>query len=55
MMFISKKKLEQKLRETRLEAKREEWTSQSEIDQDERLRNLEKQVKKLKKQMKELQ
>lgn len=52
-MFISKKKLDQKLRETKLEAMREEWKSQQEIDQDERMRKIEKDIKKLKKIVRE--
>ncbi len=54
-MFISKKKLENKLREAKLETMREEWKSQQEIDQDKRMEELEKAVKKLKKQVRELQ
>jgi hypothetical protein len=51
-MWISKKKLESKLRETRLDTMREEWKSQQEIDQDERMAKIEKDIKKLKKQVK---
>lgn len=51
-MWITKKKLENKLREVKIDTMREEWKSQSEIDQEERLAKLEKAVKKLKKQVK---
>ena len=51
-MFISKKKFDQKLREANLEARRDEWRSQTEIEQDDRLRKIEKDIKKLKKQVK---
>jgi hypothetical protein len=51
-MFISKKKLENKLREAKLETMREEWKSQQEIDQDERMAKIEKDIKKLKKWVK---
>lgn len=51
-MFISKKKLDLKVREAKLEAHREEWKSQQEIDLDERLRKIEKDIKKLKKAVK---
>ena len=51
-MWISKKKLESKLRETKLEAMRDEWKSQQEIDQDERMSKIEKDIKKLKKAVK---
>lgn len=51
-MFISKKKLENKLRETKIETMREEWKSQNEIDQDNRMQKIEKDIKKLKKALK---
>lgn len=51
-MFISKKKLEAKLREAKLETMREEWKSQQEIDNDKRMEKIEKDIKKLKKAVK---
>lgn len=51
-MFISKKKLAKKLYENKLETMREEWRSQQEIDQDNRMAKIEKEIKKLKKQVK---
>jgi hypothetical protein len=51
-MFISKKKLQEKLRDARLDTMREEWKSQQEIDQDMRMQKIEKDIKKLKKQVK---
>lgn len=51
-MWITKKKLESKLRDVKVETMREEWKSQSEIDQEKRLAKIEKAVKKLQKQVK---
>lgn len=51
-MWISKKKLESKLRETKVATMQEEWKSQQEIDQDKRMAKIEKDIKKLKKQVK---
>lgn len=51
-MWISKKKLENKLREVKVETMRDEWKSQQEIDQDQRMAKIEKDIKKLKKAVK---
>jgi len=51
-MFISKKKFDQKLREATFEARRDEWKSQTEIEQDQRMEKIEKDIKKLKKAIK---
>lgn len=51
-MWISKKKFNDALREEYLKAMRQEWDATEEIQQDKRIRDLEKQVKKLKKWVK---
>ena len=51
-MWITKKKLAKIEREQYVKALRDEMQSSTEIEQDKRLRDLEKQVKKLKKAVK---
>jgi hypothetical protein len=52
-MWISKKKLAEIEREQYVKALRQEMQSSTEIEQDQRIRDLEKQVKKLKKIVRE--